>query len=499
MTRVSVDAHVDPRSPCIVGVAQRTIRPPEGPAPEPLQTWVELARAAAADTGVADLLPRIDSVQIVYCQSWQYDDPVARFAERAGITPRHGLYSGIGGTTPQVLVNDAATAMLRGELDSALIVGAEALATRRALKKAGERPAWSFPPADRRPFPFEAMPHEAEIAHDVFQAWLTFPLFDVARRAHRGDGLEEYAGAIGAMMAPMTDVAAKNPHAWFPVARTASELVTPTADNRYVGWPYTKWIVSVMDVDMAAAALLMTHETADRFGVPLDKRVYLRGWAYGTDCWYVSERDEMWRSRAMEETSRSALASAGAGVDDVAYFDLYSCFASSLHLACDALGLDPTDARGLTVTGGLPFSGGPASNYMLHSMATMTETLREDAGALGVVSGVGMHMTKHAYAVYSTTPGAAAPRPPGELGLESVPVREVVSTYDGDARVVTYTVAHQRDGSPEWGLIVGEIEGGRRIYAKVTDPVALQDMEQRELVGTVVRVSTDGKANTARW
>jgi acetyl-CoA C-acetyltransferase len=201
----------------------------------------------------------------------------------------------------------------------------------------------------------------------------------------------------------------------------------------------------------------------------------------------------------MEETSRSALASAGAGVDDVAYFDLYSCFASSLHLACDALGLDPTDARGLTVTGGLPFSGGPASNYMLHSMATMTETLREDAGALGVVSGVGMHMTKHAYAVYSTTPGAAAPRPPGELGLESVPVREVVSTYDGDARVVTYTVAHQRDGSPEWGLIVGEIEGGRRIYAKVTDPVALQDMEQRELVGTVVRVSTDGKANTARW
>jgi acetyl-CoA C-acetyltransferase len=399
MTRVSVD----PRSPCIVGVAQRTIRPPEGPAPEPLDSWVEMATAAATDTGVPDLLSRLDSVQIVYCQSWQYDDPVARLCERIGASPRHSLYSGIGGTTPQVLVNDVAEAMLRGELDTALVVGAEALSTKRALKKAGEKPAWSHKDPERKPFPFEAIPHEAEIAHDVFQAWLTFPLFDVARRAHRGESLEDYAAGIGSMMAPMTDIAAKSPNAWFPVARSATELITATPDNRYVGWPYTKWIVSVMDVDMAAAAIVMTHEAADRFGVPQDQRVYLRGWAYGTDCWYVAERDEMWRSQGMEATSQSALASAGAAVDDVAHFDFYSCFGSSLHLACDALGISPTDPRGLTVTGGLPFAGGPASNYMLHAIATMTGVLREDAGSLGLVSGVGMHMTKHAYAAYSTT------------------------------------------------------------------------------------------------
>ncbi|MFL6239763.1 MAG: acetyl-CoA acetyltransferase [Actinomycetes bacterium] len=490
---------VDPRSPCIVGVAQRTVRPPEGPAPEPLESWVEMATAAAADAGAPNVLPQLDSVQIVYCQSWQYDDPIARFCERTGAAPRHQLYSGIGGTTPQVLVNDVAEAMLRGELDTALVVGAEALATKRALKKAGEKPEWSFKDPERKPFPFEAMPHEAEIAHDVFQAWLTFPLFDVARRAQLGAGLSDYAASIGAMMAPMTDVAAKSPHAWFPVARSATELVTATPDNRYVGWPYTKWTVSVMDVDMAAAAIVMTHEAADRFGVPADKRVYLRGWAYGTDCWYVAERDEMWRSRAMEATSRSALASAGASIDDVAHFDLYSCFASSLHLACDALGIAPTDPRGLTVTGGLPFAGGPASNYMLHSIATMTEVLREGAGSLGVVSGVGMHMTKHAYGAYSTSPGPSAPTPPGDLGLTSMPKREMVSSYDGPARVVTYTVAHQRDGSPDWGLIVGEIDGGRRIYAKVTDPALMADAESRELVDSSVTVSSDGKVNTAGW
>ena len=94
------------------------------------------------------------------------------------------------------------------------------------------------------------------------------------------------------------------------------------------------------------------------------------------------------------------------GVDDVAHFDLYSCFGSSLNFARDALGLALDDERPLTVTGGLPYHGGPASNYMGHSIATMVDTLRGDAGAYGVVSGVGMSMTKHVYGVYSTTPGA---------------------------------------------------------------------------------------------
>jgi acetyl-CoA C-acetyltransferase len=377
-------------------------------------------------------------------------------------------------------------------------VGAEALATKRALKKSGERPAWSHKDPEKKPFPFEAMPHPAEIAHEVFQAWLTFPLFDVARRAQLGVALDEYARAIGLMMAPMTEIAAKNPHAWFPVVRSADDLVTPSPDNRLVGWPYTKYIVSVMDVDMSAAVVMMTHEAADDAGVSADKRVYLRGWAYGNDCWNVAERDQMWRSPAMEATSHAALTTAAATVDDVAHFDLYSCFASSLHLACDALVIAPADPRGLTVTGGLPFAGGPASNYMLHSIAAMAGVLREDPGSFGLVSGVGMHMTKHVYAAYSTRPGSVRP-PPSSLGLDDVPTRQIVATYDGPATVTAYTVAHQRDGSPEWGLVIADVPDGGRVYAKVTEPELMADAESRELVGEPVTLTTDGTVNTARW
>ncbi|HVM41416.1 MAG TPA: acetyl-CoA synthetase, partial [Acidimicrobiia bacterium] len=99
---------VDPRTPCIIGVAQFVSRPDDGPAPEPLDQWEHVVREAAADTGASGVLDRVDSLQIVYCQSWQYDDPPGRLAGRLGISPRHSLYSGIGGTTPQVLVNEAA-------------------------------------------------------------------------------------------------------------------------------------------------------------------------------------------------------------------------------------------------------------------------------------------------------------------------------------------------------------------------------------------------------
>src|SRR5262249_18523202 len=152
-----------------------------------------------------------------------------------------------------------------------------------------------------------------------------------------------------------------------------------------------KYEVSVMDVDMAAALIVATHERAEDLGIPADRRVYLRGSCYATDPVLVAARPEMWRSPAMAAASRAAFAAAGTDIAAVGYIDLSSCFGSSVFFACDALGLSPFDPRGLTVTGGLPYHGGPGSGYLVHAIATMVDRLRadEDPGASGVVSGVG--------------------------------------------------------------------------------------------------------------
>jgi acetyl-CoA C-acetyltransferase len=475
----------DPRTPCIIGVAARTWRAGDvgdQGAPEPLDMWEEVARGAAADATRPSLLEALDSIQIVYCQTWQYDDAVARLAERLRVDPVDRHYSGIGGTTTQQLVDRTAAQMLAGDLDLALITSAEALATQRAYKKRGDRYPYSFKPADKRPFPWEAPPEPTEVAHEVFQAWLTFSVFDNARRARLGNALDDYRRDIGRMLAPMTDIAAANPHAWFPVRRDCDDIVNVRPDNRMVGYPYTKYMVSVMDVDMAAALIVATHERADALGIPADRRVYLRGWCDAYDPVLVAAHADLTRSPAMVDAGTNALAAAGVGVDDVAYFDLYSCFPSSLHFATDALGIDPLDGRGLTVTGGLAYHGGPASGYLTHSIAAMTERLRADPGALGMVSGVGMHMTKHVFGLYSTTPAPLAP-PAAVAAPEAVPV---VDEYDGPAVVAAYSIVHDRAGAPGHALLVCDLPGGSRAYARTTDPEVCSRAEQTEFVGESV-------------
>jgi acetyl-CoA C-acetyltransferase len=476
---------VDSRAPCIIGVAARTWHPEDvgdAGAPEPLAMWEEVARAAAADASRSALLEQVQSIQVVYCQTCQYDDAVARLAERLGADPAQRHYSGIGGTTTQTLVDATAQRMLGGELDLALITSAEALATQRAYKKRGERYPYSFRPAEKRPFPWESPPDPIEVAHEVFQAWLTFAVFDNARRARRGIALDAYRAGMGRMLAPMTDIAVANPDAWYRVHRDAAEIVEVRPENRMVGYPYTKYMVAVMDVDMAAALIVATHERADALGIPAERRVYLRGWSGANDPVLVAEHPDLGASPAMAAASARALAGAGAGIDDVAHFDLYSCFPSSLHFACDALGIEPTDPRGLTVTGGLAYHGGPASGYLTHSIAAMVEALRADPGALGLVSGVGMHMTKHVFGAYSTAPGEVTV-PERVPAPERVPV---VAAYDGPAIVAGYSVVHERDGVPSRALLVCDLPDGVRTYATMTDVDACVHAEQEELVGATV-------------
>jgi acetyl-CoA C-acetyltransferase len=282
------------------------------------------------------------------------------------------------------------------------------------------------------------------------------------------------------------------------VARSAEEIITATPENRMVGYPYTKYMISIMDVDMAAAVLVASHEAADALGVPPERRVYLRGWCYATDPIYLAEHDEMWRSPAMAAAAREALRVGGVGVDDVAHLDVYSCFGSSVNFARDALALRDGDSRSLTVTGGLPYHGGAGSDYMTHSIATMADVLRRDPGSYGLVSGVGMHMTKHVYGLYSSSPGPVAPpeQERVQAAVDGEGKRAIRDVYDGAATVAAYSVVHGKDGEPEWGVVICDVPEGDRAYGKVVDADMLSSIERDELVGRKVTL-TPTEAETA--
>jgi acetyl-CoA C-acetyltransferase len=182
----------------------------------------------------------------------------------------------------------------------------------------------------------------------------------------------------------------------------------------------------------------------------------------------------------------------------VAHLDLYSCFASSIDFARDALGLADGDPRSPTVTGGLPYAGGPASNYLSHAVAAMVAALRADPGSVGLVSGVGMHMTKHCHAVYSTEPGPLV-LPDAEAvqaGVDAAdPARAITDVFTGPGTLAGYSVVHGRDGAPQWGLGVCDLDDGTRAYARTEEPGLLAAWEAEEWVGRPVRLAADGQVN----
>jgi acetyl-CoA C-acetyltransferase len=398
---------------CIVGTARHTWRDEADAAPEPLGMWEHVARAAIDDVGTtSDVVAELDHLGVVHCQAWAYDDPGHRLAERLGRTGIDHTTSIIAGTSPQRLLDAAAERMRRGEISAALVVGAEALATRRKLAKAGEEPTWSYP-SDLPPLPesvFREWYLPTEFAHGVVPATHTFALLEQARWAARG-GQERDRRRLLETLSGFSRIAAANPDAWFRTAVTPDELGSSTGGNRPIVTPYRKRMVAFPDVDMAAANLLVTHEVADRWGVSADRRVYLRGWGFDRDAAHLAARRDLTSSPAMRAAQGEALRRAGLTVDQVDLFDLYSCFGSAVAFAADALGIGNDDPRPLSLTGGLPYHGGPGSNYMGHSISHAVERLRKGEGTVAMVTGVGMHMTKHVAAVYAVEPGVAADAP----------------------------------------------------------------------------------------
>ncbi len=84
----------------------------------------------------------------------------------------------------------------------------------------------------------------------------------------------------------------------------------------------------------------------------------------------MSDRINLYSSPAIRTATSRALEMAGLSVDEIDFFDLYSCFPSAVQLAMGELGLPFNESRPLTVTGGLPYAGGPGNNYVMHAVAT---------------------------------------------------------------------------------------------------------------------------------
>jgi acetyl-CoA C-acetyltransferase len=299
------------------------------------------------------------------------------------------------------------------------------------------------------------------------------------------------------LFAPFSKVAAKNPFSSSPVERSVEEIVTVTDDNRMICDPYPRLLVARDTVNQGAAAILMSVEAARRLGVPEDKWVYLHGHADQTEQ-ALLDREDLSVSFSAKQSVAEALRVAGIGMDDIATFDLYSCFPYPVFAVCDEFGLASDDPRGLTLTGGLPYFGGPGNSYSLHGVAETVAEMRDKPGSFGLVGANGGVMSKYSVGVYSTTPADWVADRSKELqqNIAALPMVPVTRNANGTGTIETHSVRY--DWPVVTGIIIGRLDADDSRFMAITedeDLVAL--MTDGDPLGARIAVHADDVVNRA--
>ena len=504
------------RMPILVGCGQLTQRTAQNGKLEesldPLQLLTLASERALADTGAAEKLKTlIDNISVVRFTAdsseagrlpiGQYSNAPRSLGNRIGAKAKREYYTAVGGNTPQWLVNRTAEEIANGETTVALLAGSEDLATLVGALNKGVPIKWG---EDAGGAPViigdnRRGSNDLERAHSLYFPVNAYPLFENGIRGQKKRTVRDHQLVIGKLFSPFSKVAANNPLSWFPKFHTPEEIATASDTNRYVGFPYTKYMNAIIQVDMAAAVIMTNVKTARELGIAEDKWVYLHGCADATDIWHISERVNYHSSPAIRTMGQKAFSMAAKSASDMDFIDLYSCFPSAVEIGCAELGIAEDDPRGLTVTGGLPYFGGAGNNYVMHSIVTMMERVRSKPGSFGLVTANGWYITKHSLGIYSTTPvkGEWRREDPKtyQSDLDAMKHPQVNPKPDGNGVIETYTVMHDRTG-PKIGIIVGRLANGTRFLALTpNDAGTLNNLMEHEGLGRTGRVTTGEKTN----
>ena len=502
---------VDPRTPVVVGVGQFTERIDDADyrGMSAVELATEAVRAALADTGV-DVAAVAEAIEVFaglrqfeICTPFSdpplgaSDNYVRSVAKRVGADPVHAVLEPIGGNGPQKLMTEFAGAIASGDHEVVLILGSEPGSTAKYFSNKDQKPDFTEHVGGQledRGYGFEQYMSEYTAKHGLTGAPVQYGLLDNARRARLGLGVDEYRRNMAELFAPFSKIAAKNPFSSSPVERSVEEIETVTDENRMICDPYPRLLVARDTVNQGAAALVMSVAAARRLGVAEEKWVYLRGHANQTEQ-DLLDRVDVGVSYSAKQAVAEALRVAGIDIDAVSTFDLYSCFPFPVFAVCDEFGLAADDPRGLTLTGGLPYFGGPGNSYSLHGIAETVAEMRDKPGSFGLVGANGGVMSKYSVGVYSTSYAAwEADRSQAlQDDIAALPKVAVTRNADGPGTIETYSVRY--DWPATTGVIIGRLDAdGSRFMALTEDDELMSLMCNGDPLGAriTVAVGDDG-------
>lgn len=485
---------IDGNTPVLVGIGAISQKLDDWTqAREPVELMTDASVAALQDAGCAE---HAAGIQRIYVPRglWHYGDPARLVGDAIGAPDATSVLVEIG-VLQQTAIGEACRRIATGELDMTLVVGGEAKYRALRAQIAGEQAEETVQEAapDITMTPAAELYLDAELNSGLgYMPVNYYAIMESAFRVARGWSIGENRDRLAALYSRFSEIARDNPHAWKPGPVPAQSIRDPGPKNPMLAFPYTKLHNTSWNVDQAGALLFCSASRAEALGIPREQWVFPLTSAECGHMLSVAQRRELDRVPGVQVAGARAMQHAGCGPDDFNLVELYSCFPIAVESYAAELGIDLELERDLTVTGGMPFAGGPLNNYVIQATCRMAELLRRESGQKGVVTSVSGLMTKQGIGIWSTEPAAqgfAFIDVSGEVAAEN-PAMEVMEGFTGEGEIAGYTVMYQL-GERHRAVAMVNTQDGKRAVAWSEAPALMAAMETTEHCGRRVCCTDD--------
>ena len=419
---------------------------------------------------------------------WRYRDPGKWVAENNNIKSVKTTVTKVG-ILQQNLINTACKRIQNGEIKASLILGGESRF--KMLRSSIENKEYIETPLNTNPDEYYKSPEKLQL--DIEEKELGsmavgyYAILESAFRSMLQNNHDEHNNYLSEIYSSYSEIAASNEDGWIEKPLDKIDIKTESNKNLRQAFPYNKYHCTSWNVNQACAIIICSEDIADKLNIPFDKRVYPIASSENNHMITTLQRPNLIEPAGMHLAAKFILDICNKNNLTPNLYDLYSCFPVAVQMFAKSLKLE--DIKDKTVTGAMPFAGGPLNSYVLHSTAKLIEKLREKCG-VGIVTGVSGMMTKQSYALWSKNPYIDFTYEDCSKKAREVELPVKLSDQkSGSGVIIGYTI-HIRDDVNK-AIIFVDTDDKKRKLITSSDRNIINEMQNTEWVGKRINFNED--------
>ena len=467
------------KKPVVIGLGITQQKGSYAELDEALFLMEKVAMQAINDCGNSKIKDFIDVIDIPK-GFWRYRDPGKWIAEKNNFSNAKTSVNKIG-VLQQHLINNTCNKIIKGEIRAGLILGGESRAKMIAALKEGieyKEMELSTNP-DQYVKAKDDLYGEGEAEALGLMAVGYYAVMESAMRKSKNLNLKEHEDYLGSMYADFSEIASKNQYAASDKSISKDQIMLANSDNKPMAYPYNKYHCTSWNVSQASAILICEEGLADQLNISKQKRIYPMASSETNHMIALIQRPSLISSAGLKLASEKINEVVDKHSINLNLIDLYSCFPVAVQQFENVLNLNTKTSR--TITGAMPFAGGPLNNYMLHATVQALLKLRSESGH-SLITGVSGMMTKQSFCLWSSE--YQMPFYHADVTKKAQQLDKPIPSSNakhGNGIVIGYTVLYEGT-KPTLGVFYIEDSQGERKVVTSEDKAVITSMREEEWI-----------------